>query len=150
MTAGGLLPGAQRNEARTSECFLPTLNGAEGRKEEAQEEVEEKRGTGKMNRVLAHVGLSMWLSGEESTYQCGRHRRPGLELQVRKIPWRRKWQPLQYSCLENPMDRGMWQATVLRVQRVRHDCSDLPHMQGKEITRFWLGASDRLYSIHSL
>ena len=27
---------------------------------------------------------------------------------VGKIPWRRKWQPLQYSCLENPMDRGPW------------------------------------------
>ena len=23
--------------------------------------------------------------------------------------------PLQYSCLENPMDRGFWQATVLGV-----------------------------------
>ena len=23
--------------------------------------------------------------------------------------------PLQYSCLENPMDRGGWQATVYRV-----------------------------------
>ena len=28
------------------------------------------------------------------------------------IPWRRKWQPTQYSCLENLMDRGAWQATV--------------------------------------
>ena len=28
--------------------------------------------------------------------------------------------PLQYSCLENPMDRGVWQATVLGVTRVRH------------------------------
>ena len=27
--------------------------------------------------------------------------------------------PLQYSCLENPMDRGAWQATVHRVERVR-------------------------------
>ena len=27
-------------------------------------------------------------------------------------PWRRKWQPLQYSCLENSMDRGTWWATV--------------------------------------
>ena len=26
-------------------------------------------------------------------------------------PWRRKWQPIQYSCLENPMDRGAWWAT---------------------------------------
>ena len=28
--------------------------------------------------------------------------------------------PLQYSCLENPMDRGAWQTTVQRVQRVVH------------------------------
>ena len=27
--------------------------------------------------------------------------------------------PLQYSCLENPMDRGVWQATVLRVAKSR-------------------------------
>ena len=26
-----------------------------------------------------------------------------------------KGNPLQYSCLENPMDRGAWQATVHRV-----------------------------------
>ena len=30
--------------------------------------------------------------------------------------------PLQYSCLENPMDRGVWQATTVHgSQRVRHD-----------------------------
>ena len=29
--------------------------------------------------------------------------------------------PLYYSCLENPMDRGAWQATVHGVTRVRHD-----------------------------
>ena len=29
--------------------------------------------------------------------------------------------PLRYSCLENPMDRGAWQATVYGVARVRHD-----------------------------
>ena len=33
--------------------------------------------------------------------------------------------PLQYSCLENPMDRGAWWATVQGSQRVRHDWSDL-------------------------
>ena len=27
--------------------------------------------------------------------------------------------PLQYSCLENSMDRGAWQATVLRVAKSR-------------------------------
>ena len=29
--------------------------------------------------------------------------------------------PLQYCCLENPMDGGAWKATVLGLQRVRHD-----------------------------
>ena len=29
-----------------------------------------------------------------------------------RSPWRRAWQPTQYSCLENPMDRGAWWATV--------------------------------------
>ena len=29
--------------------------------------------------------------------------------------------PLQYSCLENPRDRGVWQATVHGVARVKHD-----------------------------
>ena len=29
--------------------------------------------------------------------------------------------PLQYSCLENPMDRGAWKTTVCGVTRVGHD-----------------------------
>ena len=29
--------------------------------------------------------------------------------------------PLQYSCLENTMDRGAWQASVYEVTRVGHD-----------------------------
>ena len=40
---------------------------------------------------------------------------------VGKIPWRREWQPLQYSCLENPVDRGAWWATVHGGHRVRHN-----------------------------
>ena len=34
--------------------------------------------------------------------------------------------PLQYSCLENPMDRGAWRATVHGVARVRHDLVTKP------------------------
>ena len=29
--------------------------------------------------------------------------------------------PLQYSCLQNPVDRGAWQAKSVGSQRVRHD-----------------------------
>ena len=32
--------------------------------------------------------------------------------------------PLQYSCLENPMDRGVWQATVHGVAKSQTQLSD--------------------------
>ena len=34
--------------------------------------------------------------------------------------------PLTYSCLENPMVRGAWQATVHRMARVRHNLATQP------------------------
>ena len=33
--------------------------------------------------------------------------------------------PLQYSCLENPVDRGAWQATVHRVEKSRAQLKQL-------------------------
>ena len=39
--------------------------------------------------------------------------------------------PHQYSCLENPMDRGAWQATVYGVTRVRHDLASKPPQPNK-------------------
>ena len=43
--------------------------------------------------------------------------------------------PLQYSCLENPMDRGAWQATIHGVaKRVGRDCSDLACTLGMRYT----------------
>ena len=68
-------------------------------------------------------------TGKEPAYKCRKLKRRGFNPWVGKIPWRRAWNPLQQSCLENPMDRGAWQATILVLQRVRHDQSDLacPH-----------------------
>ena len=40
---------------------------------------------------------------------------------VGKIPRGGNGNPFQYSCLENAMDRGIWQATVDGVARVGHD-----------------------------
>ena len=34
--------------------------------------------------------------------------------------------PLQYSCLENPMDKGAWPATVHGVARVRYNLATKP------------------------
>ena len=42
---------------------------------------------------------------------------PGLG----RFPGEGNGNPLLYSCLENPMDRGAWWATVHGSQRVRHD-----------------------------
>ena len=54
-----------------------------------------------------------WRSGKTSAGQCRSYKIPGFDSWVGKIPWSRKWQPtLQYSCLENSMDRGAWRATV--------------------------------------
>jgi len=36
---------------------------------------------------------------------------------VGKILWRRNDYPLQYSCLENLVDRGAWQAIVHEVEK---------------------------------
>ena len=41
--------------------------------------------------------------------------------------------PLWYSCLENPMDRGAWQATVHGIAKVRLDLATNHHHQLKQI-----------------
>ena len=45
---------------------------------------------------------------------CQRRRRKRLKFSpwIEKIPRRMKWHPLQYSCLENSMDKRAWWATV--------------------------------------
>ena len=55
--------------------------------------------------------------GKESTCLCRRHRKCGFDPWVRKTLRGGNGNPLQYSCLKNPMDRGAWQATVHRVTK---------------------------------
>ena len=45
--------------------------------------------------------------------------------------------PLQYSCLENPMERGAWQAIVHGVARVGHDLVTKSSNQTLEQTGSW-------------
>ena len=51
-------------------------------------------------------------SGKEPSCQCRRCKRPEFNPWVRKILGGGHGNPLQYSCLENPTDRGAWQAAV--------------------------------------
>ena len=58
-----------------------------------------------------------WLSSKESTCSSG------VTEDLVSAPWLGRssragnGNPLQYSCLENPMDRGPWWATVHRVSK---------------------------------
>ena len=45
----------------------------------------------------------------------------GLIPGSRRSPEEGNGNPLEHSCLENPMDRGAWQAIVYGVTRVIHD-----------------------------
>ena len=44
---------------------------------------------------------------------------PGLTPRLRKSPGEGNGNPLQYSCLENPMNRGDWRVTVYGVAKSR-------------------------------
>ena len=51
-------------------------------------------------------GQPQWLSGKEAAYNAGDSGSMG------RSPGEGHGNPLQCSCLENPMDRGAWWATV--------------------------------------
>ena len=74
--------------------------------EEAKEDKEERW------QKWVHKGFPGSASGREHTCQCRRYKRHGFRAWVRETPGEGHGKPLQYSCLENPMDRGAWQATV--------------------------------------
>ena len=54
--------------------------------------------------------------GKEYGYNAGE---PGSIPGSERLPGEGNSNPLQYSCLENPMDRATWQATVHRIAKSR-------------------------------
>ena len=70
-------------------------------------------------------GFPGGISGKESACQCRRCKRHEFDAWVGKSLWRRKCNPLQYSCLGNPMDRGAWWASppvVEESDEAEHTC----------------------------
>ena len=55
---------------------------------------------------------------------------PGLIPGLRRSLGEGNGSPLQDSCLENPMDRGAWQATVHGVAKVGHNLVTKPTPSG--------------------
>ena len=60
----------------------------------------------------ALVGLPQWLSSKESSWNAGDTGDSSLIPGSGRSPGEENDNPLQYSCLENPMGRGAWWATV--------------------------------------
>ena len=61
------------------------------------------------------VSVLPWgLSGKESASEAGY---PGLIPGLGRSPGEGNGNLVQYSCLENPMDRGYWQASVHKVTK---------------------------------
>ena len=92
------------------------------------------------NRDSLAAGLPSWLRGKESSCSgdsllCRRHR---FDPWVRKIPGEGNGNPLQYSCLENPMDSGIWQAIVHGVAK-GHDFTTKPVSSSKQDCLMWVG-----------
>ena len=58
--------------------------------------------------------LHWWLRCKESACNA---EDPGSIPRLRRSPGEENGYPLQYSCLENSMDRGAWQATVHAVAK---------------------------------
>ena len=62
---------------------------------------------------FAHIGSE----GKESACSEGDKGDPGLVSELGRSPEGGNGNPLQYSCLENPMDRGAWKATAQGVAK---------------------------------
>ena len=61
---------------------------------------------------------------KNSPTNAGELRDSGSILGSERSPGGGHGNPLQYSCLENPMDRGAWQATVHEVSKSQTGLSD--------------------------
>ena len=70
------------------------------------------------------LGLPWWLSGKESTCNARDAGGSGLIPGLGRSPGGGHGNPLQYSCLVYPMDRGAWQAAVHRVTKSQIQLSD--------------------------
>ena len=69
------------------------------------------------------------LSGKESSCNAGAAVHVGLTPGSGRPPGGGKGNPLQYSCPENPMDRGAWWATVHGVTKSQTQLSTYKHMK---------------------
>ena len=96
---------AEHCVSQASRSFLPGLSGS-GQEQEGRPVTQEaepaRRGClfwsvpsrrGFYSRLHQALGFPGGASGKEPACQCWRHKKHGFDPWVRKIPWRRAWQP---------------------------------------------------------
>ena len=66
--------------------------------------------------IYIYLGFPGGSVSKEPTCNAGDARDMGQITRLERSPRGGHSNPLQYSCLENPMDRGAWQATVKKLQ----------------------------------
>ena len=64
------------------------------------------------DKIAAVTRLPLWLRGEESVCSAGEAGDAGSIPGSGRSPGGGHGNPVQYSCLENPMERGAWLAIV--------------------------------------
>ena len=79
------------------------------------------RSPGEGNGYPLQWGLPWWLSGKEPTCQCRGHKRLGFDPWVRKIPWRKKWQPTPVIWPGESLGQRSLEGYSLWGHRVGHD-----------------------------
>ena len=70
------------------------------------------------------LGFPGGSDGKEPAHQCSRYKRLGSIPGSGRSPGGGNGNPLQYSCLEHPMDRGAWWAKVHGVTKSQTQLSD--------------------------
>ena len=73
---------------------------------------------------LSPLWVPWWLRWQ---WICLRYRRPSFDPWVGKTPREGNRNPLQYSCLENSMDRGAWWATVCGITESHNGVASPSH-----------------------
>ena len=101
----------------------------------------------------------MLRSGKESACQCESHRRRGFNPWVRKVPWKRKWQPIPVFSPRKFHGHGAQWATIHSVTNSQTELSDWAYVhiiiiyQWFSFTKIWeyvvlQALSSETYSSH--
>ena len=106
ITVSAVLTGPQQ----VQRLALPSICGSLGK---AVEGNDSRQGKG-----------HQWLRSQENFYYCFCVLICAIITGLGRSPGEGNGNPLQYSCLEKPMDRGAWQATVNGVTKSRTRLSD--------------------------